>query len=353
MKTLTRRIGVPTFLLGTCFALPASADQTPSSFQIKIYKFAVSTSVTCDSPVVVYSNDTPSYAEVSDNPIFGTAHVNDGTYKCVMIQMSDIIKFSASQDDATCHAGEMHTMDVCADHPGSGSGDNGDGGLSGGPCGPGPQGGPPSDFDGGMGNNPGPQGGPPSDFDGGMGNNPGPQGGPPSDFDGGMGNNPGNNPGPQGGPPSDFDGGMGSGPTGNSGNSGGMSNGSSSGPSGTGSCGGSGDSGGGSGSQMGPDLSYQNLDGTLSACSPVEGHEDLVVLYLSVGATDRGVGKDSGPHNGFLPPTQAGDSAHGMNLGAPLVVNGPSVGTFVIDARGKVTVDNGQCGMQPPLFSFE
>ena len=44
---------------------------------------------------------------------------------------------------------------------------------------------------------------------------------------------------------------------------------------------------------------------------------------------------------------------HGINLGAPLVVNGAATGTFVVDAKDRVGPDYGECGMQPPRFSFE
>jgi hypothetical protein len=245
MRTSTRSIVLPALLLATCLSSSAFAAQTPSSIQIKVYKFAVSTSEVCENPVIVYSNDHPAYAEFTSNPTLGTAHIEDGTYPCVMLQMSDLVRFAPSEDDGECRAGQPETIDVCALHGGGGE----DGGTDGGPA---------------------------------------------------------------------------------SGD-----------PSGE----------GGSGGSMTQDLGFQNLDGTVSACSPVDGHEDLVVLYLSTAAASDGT--TSGPHNSFRPPKYVEDPTDGLRLGAPLVIAGLTAATFVVDGRGKVSAGYGQCAMQPPLFSFE
>ena len=261
MKTWSRHIALPAFLSAALIAVSASAAvQTPASFKLKIYKFAVSTSETCENPILVHVDDNPSYTELTVGPTIGNGHLADGTYKCVMIEMSDLVKFSASQDDGACVAGVEHTMDVCAQH-GSDPGGGGPGAYDGG--GPGP-------------------------YDGG---GPGP-------YDGG-------------GP------------------------------------------GGGGGGHTPEDLSVKLLDGTMTACSPIDGHEDHVVLYITTASARSGGSGSGASSNVFVPPTAAGDPAHGINLGAPLVVNGAATGTFVVDAKDRVGPDYGECGMQPPRFSFE
>jgi hypothetical protein len=96
------------------------------------------------------------------------------------------------------------------------------------------------------------------------------------------------------------------------------------------------------------------LDGTVTKCSAQSGVEDRVTLYLSTASVNLPGDKKSG--NTFEPPGP--DGKNGLKLNAPLVVKGAASGTFVVDARGKVSGTNPNngapsCDMQPPEFSFE
>jgi hypothetical protein len=268
----------------------AKAAVTPSGFFLKVYKFAVSENADCSNPVVVYENATPDYVDFTSDPTIASSTIKDGTYPCVIIEMSDAIRFVPGETEGACTKGTAYMLDVCADHGHDPGGPPGDGG------------GPPGSSGGGP---PGDGGGPPGSSGGGP---PGGGGGPP----GGGGGSPGSS----GGPP--------------------------------------GSGGGGPQGPSGPP-STRLIDGTVVACSAASGTEDRVALYISTASTRVPGSGDQG--NAFEPPGAEGKN--GFPLGAALLVKGSAVGTFAVDARGKVESTNygpggsPQCDMQPPVFSFE
>lgn len=108
------------FILGSMIAFSTLANAAnsgidPQYLKIKIYKFAVSTSEYCTNPQVILSNANPEYEDLLSSPMFGTGSVSNGTYKCVMIEMSDNIKFAPNEntDAGGCIAGQEKTLDLC------------------------------------------------------------------------------------------------------------------------------------------------------------------------------------------------------------------------------------------------
>jgi hypothetical protein len=89
------------------------ASNNASSLKVKLYKFAVSTNVDCSSPVTVYTNDDPDYQEMTGQATFGQSEVADGTYPCVILEMSDIIKFTPTGSASPCVDGTEVTYDIC------------------------------------------------------------------------------------------------------------------------------------------------------------------------------------------------------------------------------------------------
>jgi hypothetical protein len=89
------------------------ASTSASSLKIKLYKFAVSTNADCSNPTVVYTNDNPDYADMAGQATFGTATVADNTYPCVILEMSDVVRFVPSGTDATCTQGTSYDNDIC------------------------------------------------------------------------------------------------------------------------------------------------------------------------------------------------------------------------------------------------
>lgn len=87
--------------------------QTPSSVQLKIYEFLISTSPLCTNPVSIYKTTTPSYMEMTGAPTIATGTVASGTYPCLIMVFSDQIKYTATATSGTCTAGTSYTKDIC------------------------------------------------------------------------------------------------------------------------------------------------------------------------------------------------------------------------------------------------
>lgn len=93
----------------------ADVGLDPQNLKVKVYKFAVSTSVYCTNPITVFSNANPAYEDLLNSPTFGTGSIPHGTYKCVMLEISDVIKFSPDQnsDSGGCNLGVESTLEIC------------------------------------------------------------------------------------------------------------------------------------------------------------------------------------------------------------------------------------------------
>lgn len=93
----------------------ADLNLDPEYLKLTIYKFSVSTSPLCTSPVTVFENSSGVEANVLESPDFGDGFLADGTYSCVIIEFSDNIKYTptASSDSGGCVAGTEYTLDVC------------------------------------------------------------------------------------------------------------------------------------------------------------------------------------------------------------------------------------------------
>lgn len=104
----------------TCFAAPVAAPVAASSFKIKIKRVAVSTIGDCSNPTIVYDSGKDlagiEYVDLAANPnLFSQATVANGTYNCVIWEVSDVVKFTpAGNDGASCTiAGGELTRDIC------------------------------------------------------------------------------------------------------------------------------------------------------------------------------------------------------------------------------------------------
>lgn len=97
------------------FAGPKTAAETtsPSSVLMKIYGVAVSTSQNCTNPTVIFNSDTATVTDFVKKPDIGGGAPGDGTYPCVIIKMSDFIRFKPKTSIAYCNANSTYTLDVC------------------------------------------------------------------------------------------------------------------------------------------------------------------------------------------------------------------------------------------------
>lgn len=101
----------------SAFATPAGdLSLNAHSLKLKVYKMAVSTSASCTSPVTVIDNGLfPVEVDVkAPNPVFGSGNITDGTYPCVMLEISDTIKYSGqASTSGNCSPSIETSRDLC------------------------------------------------------------------------------------------------------------------------------------------------------------------------------------------------------------------------------------------------
>ena len=84
-----------------------------SSLKLQVYSVMLSTSPLCSSPFTVFSSPTPTEVDFLAAPTLGSGNPPDATYNCVIIKMSDLIKFTPSSTSGLCTGGTQYTADVC------------------------------------------------------------------------------------------------------------------------------------------------------------------------------------------------------------------------------------------------
>ena len=83
------------------------------SLKLQVYAVMLSTSPLCTSPVTVFSSVSPTEVDFLASPTLGSGNPPDATYHCVIIKMSDLIKFTPSASAGLCTSGTQYTADVC------------------------------------------------------------------------------------------------------------------------------------------------------------------------------------------------------------------------------------------------
>ena len=107
-----RALALPVVGLALCSG--AMAVTGASSLKLQVYSVLLSTSPQCTSPVTVCANATPTEVDFLVAPTLGSGNPPDGTYQCIIIKISDRIKFKPTANDgAFCVAGTEYTADVC------------------------------------------------------------------------------------------------------------------------------------------------------------------------------------------------------------------------------------------------
>ena len=107
MKPLKLAFAAAALLSSSAWALDAS------SLKLQVYSVMLSTSPLCTSPVTVFSSTTPTEVDFLAAPTLGSGNPPDATYECVIIKMSDLIKFTPSTSAGLCSASVQYTADVC------------------------------------------------------------------------------------------------------------------------------------------------------------------------------------------------------------------------------------------------
>ena len=84
-----------------------------SSLKLQVYSVMLSTSPFCTNPYTVFASDTPREVDFLSAPTLGSGNPPDATYECVIIKMSDIIKFTPATTLGLCNAGTEYSADIC------------------------------------------------------------------------------------------------------------------------------------------------------------------------------------------------------------------------------------------------
>ena len=106
MKSLKLALAAAALFSANASALDAS------SLKLQVYSVMLSTSPQCTSPITVFSSATPTEVDFLATPTLGSGNPPDGTYHCVIIKMSDLIKFTPSTTGGSCAAGTEYVADV-------------------------------------------------------------------------------------------------------------------------------------------------------------------------------------------------------------------------------------------------
>lgn len=100
-------------LLGAALLSSHAMALDASSLKLQVYSVMLSTSPLCTSPFTVFSSATATEVDFLAAPTLGSGNPPDATYNCVVIKMSDIIKFTPSSTSGLCTAGTQYVADVC------------------------------------------------------------------------------------------------------------------------------------------------------------------------------------------------------------------------------------------------
>ena len=85
----------------------------PSSLRVNVYAVYASLSAQCTNPTQIFQNDAGGFVDFLTNPTLGDGDLADGTYNCVIIKMSSIIKHTPLTTATSCVAGTEYTGGVC------------------------------------------------------------------------------------------------------------------------------------------------------------------------------------------------------------------------------------------------
>ncbi|HAZ11189.1 MAG: hypothetical protein A2X86_08545 [Bdellovibrionales bacterium GWA2_49_15] len=110
----TKFLALLTFgILTSSFAADLGLD--PAYLELKVYKFAVSKSEFCTDLVTVFETNNPIYEDFLSNPSLGNGNIEVGTYPCVVIEFSDVIRYASTttSDSGICVANEQHSAQIC------------------------------------------------------------------------------------------------------------------------------------------------------------------------------------------------------------------------------------------------
>lgn len=90
----------------------------PSTLKLKVYGAWISKSDRCTDPVKIFSTSDPIYLNFLGNPGLGSLDNTDGafngTYRCVIFRISEIIHFVPASNNGYCSEGTEYSTRLCS-----------------------------------------------------------------------------------------------------------------------------------------------------------------------------------------------------------------------------------------------
>jgi len=100
-------------LVGICAWVPsAKAVTNPSSVKIKIFEMRLSQSANCSNSITVFSNGAGTTQDMVNNPTLGAGAIPNGSYKCVMVKISNLISYVPVAIDGACVPGTTYQRNI-------------------------------------------------------------------------------------------------------------------------------------------------------------------------------------------------------------------------------------------------
>ncbi len=93
------------------------ATTDPTEVDVKILAVYMSKDPYCGSPIEVFTTSEPGFVDFLGGPTVGqldnSKYLYDGTYQCVIVKMSETIRFVPLIGSGVCVAGNRFESDVC------------------------------------------------------------------------------------------------------------------------------------------------------------------------------------------------------------------------------------------------
>lgn len=106
----------------SCASLSFAADTgiDPSSVQVRVYSVAISPNTDCSNATAVTTYAGGQVFDFEANPVLFSGAIANGSYPCVILQISDQVTFTpaTSSTSGHCVAGTPVTTPVCNSHDG-------------------------------------------------------------------------------------------------------------------------------------------------------------------------------------------------------------------------------------------
>jgi len=114
MKNLTSVVAA--MMTGVLASFASAANIVdPSAFSMKFYEARISPRADCGGGFVrIFQDSSPSYQDMLAGPTLGTGSVPNGTYRCVALKASDVIRYtpSVTTSGGNCIGGTPYSKNI-------------------------------------------------------------------------------------------------------------------------------------------------------------------------------------------------------------------------------------------------